>query len=75
MKSHAAFLLLALVTAGCATSADCGGDWYAHGWKDGRYGAFAQAELYAQRCPAVDASRYNAGWQDGASQRPTLGGM
>ncbi len=74
---HKALLALgcALAIGGCATAADCGGDWYAHGWRDGRYGAFAQAELYARRCPGVDASEYNRGWRDGAAERPTLGGM
>lgn len=67
----------ALAASGCATSttADCGEDWYTHGWRDGRYGAFAQAELYARRCAAVDATEYNRGWRDGNSARPGLGGM
>ena len=74
---RAAFLSLgfALAAGGCATTADCGGDWYGHGWSDGRYGAFAQADLYARRCPAVDAAEYNRGWRDGNSARPSLGGM
>jgi hypothetical protein len=75
--NYAAWLTLgfALASSGCATTADCGGDWYAHGWRDGRYGAFAQAELYARRCATVDVGEYNRGWRDGAADRPTLGGM
>jgi hypothetical protein len=71
------FLSLAalLVAAGCAGTADCGGDWYTRGWSDGRYGAFAQADLYARRCPTVDADAYNKGWYDGHAARPTSGGM
>jgi hypothetical protein len=65
----------ALVAAGCASTADCGGDWYTRGWSDGRYGAFAQADLYAQRCSTVDANAYNKGWHDGYAARPTSGGM
>ena len=68
-------LAVALVAGGCAGTADCGSDWYAHGWRDGRYGAFAQAELYTRRCAGVDVSEYNRGWRDGYSERPTLGGM
>ena len=68
-------LLLALALTGCATTTDCSGGWYSHGWRDGRYGTFAQAELYARRCPAVDVGEYNRGWRDGVNERPTLGGM
>lgn len=64
------FLPLALAMAGCATSGDCSGDWYAIGQRDGRLGANPQAELYAQRCAAVDAGRYRDGWRDGFAQRP-----
>jgi len=69
------FLGAALLAAGCASTADCGGDWYTRGWSDGRYGAFAQADLYARRCPGVDADAYNRGWRDGNAARPSLGGM
>jgi hypothetical protein len=74
---RAPFLILgaALLVAGCGTTADCGSDWYTKGWSDGRYGAFAQADLYARRCPGVDADAYNKGWRDGNSARPALGGM
>ena len=69
----AASFLLAI--AGCASTADCTSDWYTKGWTDGRYGSFAQADLYAKRCPGVDAEAYNRGWRDGNSARPSLGGM
>ena len=68
-------LLGALVVAGCASTMDCSGDWYARGWSDGRFGAFAQADLYARRCPGIDADAYNKGWRDGNAARPSLGGM
>ena len=64
----------ALTSAGCATS-DCGSDWYSTGRSDGRVGTFAQADVYARRCPAVNTAEYNRGWRDGASERPSLGGM
>jgi hypothetical protein len=73
---------MALVTAaftltvvGCASTRDCDGDWYAKGWSDGRFGTFAQADLYARRCPGVDGDAYNRGWRDGYASRPTMGGM
>ena len=69
------FVAAALLVAGCASTADCGGDWYTRGWSDGRFGAFAQADLYARRCPVVDADAYNRGWRDGNAARPSLGGM
>ncbi len=71
------FLFIGAVplTASCASTADCGSDWYAKGWSDGRFGAFAQADLYARRCPSVDADAYNKGWRDGNAARPSLGGM
>ena len=67
---------IALLAAGCATTADCStSDWYGKGWSDGRFGSFAQADLYAKRCPGVDVDAYNKGWRDGNSARPSLGGM
>lgn len=67
-------LLLAASTAfvsGCATSSDCGNDWYSTGQRDGRAGAFPQADLYARRCGgAVNVEKYNAGYRDGYSERP-----
>ena len=65
IRAPLSFLAAALLAAGCASTADCGGDWYTRGWSDGRYGAFAQADLYARRCPGVDADAYNKGWRDG----------
>ena len=64
-----------LLAAGCASTADCTADWYSHGWSDGRYGRFAQADLYAGRCSGVDADAYNRGWRDGNAARPTIGGL
>ena len=74
---HGPFLIFgaALILSGCASTADCGNDWYAKGWSDGRFASFAQADLYAQRCPGVDTDAYNKGWRDGNAARPTLGGM
>ena len=63
-------VLLAAAVAGCATTSDCGGDWYAIGQRDGRLGATPQADLYARSCPAVDTQRYSDGWSDGFAQRP-----
>ena len=63
----------ALLTAGCATTADCTSDWYTKGWSDGRFGALQQADLYAKRCPGVDADAYNRGWRDGDAERPRGG--
>jgi len=65
----------AVLVAGCGTLSDCGGDWYDVGQRDGRVGTFAQPDLYARRCPAVDVERYNAGYRAGISGRPNLGGM
>ena len=71
------FLFVALTAAamvgGCATTADCDSDSYQLGWRDGRYGSFPQAELYAKRCPGIDVGRYNEGWRDGNSARPSVG--
>ena len=65
--------LACLLVAGCAglSRADCTGDAYALGQRDGRLGATPQAELYARRCgAAVDLEKYNAGWSAGRAQRP-----
>jgi hypothetical protein len=62
------------LVAGCAgiANSDCATDAYSLGARDGRLGATPQAELYAQRCrAAVDRERYEAGWAEGRSQRPT----
>ena len=45
------------------------------GWRDGRVGTFPQGDLYARRCNAGDIEKYNAGYRDGYSARPSLGGM
>ncbi len=65
----ALFLPLALV-AGCATTVDCGSDWFALGQSEGRMNALNQAERYAAKCSGMDAARYNEGYRDGFSQRP-----
>ena len=55
--------------SGCA--ADCAGDWYAIGQRDGRLGATPQADIYASRCGGnVDRARYQEGWQSGDAMRP-----
>jgi len=70
-------LLLAITSlialAGCAGlgSADCGPDWHAIGQRDGRLGAYPQAEAYARRCGVeVDSAAYQRGWQEGFGMRP-----
>ena len=52
-------------------AADCAGDWYAIGQRDGRLGATPQADIYASRCGGnVDRARYQEGWQSGDAMRP-----
>lgn len=68
-----AAVLIAALASGCAstTAADCGGDWYAVGARDGRLGARPQADIYEARCAArVDATRYMNGWEAGFAERP-----
>lgn len=66
----------ALILSGCAgvVSSECeAGDWYEVGRRDGRMGAWPQAELYSQRCGAqtkVDRARYAEGWRRGSSEQP-----
>ena len=72
-----ALLLLALL-GGCANviTAQCGGDPYAMGERDGRIGVMSQDQVYAAYCGArFDAERYRAGWRDGNDQRPAAPGM
>jgi hypothetical protein len=62
-----------VIAGGCAVinAADCGPDWYSTGKRDGRLGAYSQAELYAARCAGpVDTARYMDGWQAGLYERP-----
>lgn len=62
-----------IAVAGCAGlgSADCGPDWHAIGQRDGRLGAYPQAEAYARRCGVeVDSAAYQRGWQEGFGMRP-----
>lgn len=59
--------------AACAgiVAGDCSGDAYQTGRRDGRIGAYAQADRYAARCgPQFDSARYTAGWRDGLADRP-----
>jgi hypothetical protein len=54
-----------------ACAADCGGDWYQLGQRDGRLGASSQVEYYGARCNAQpDAERYAEGYRAGFAQRP-----
>lgn len=57
---------------GCAHFADdCSTDAYGLGQRDGRLGAYSQADHHAQRCTApFDRARYDAGWRAGFSERP-----
>lgn len=71
MKRLAILAVAAL--SGCAgtDSADCSGDWYAIGRRDGRIGAYSQAERYAKRCGVpVDVQRYEEGHRAGSAERP-----
>ena len=72
MKTLIAGLSCALI-AGCASlsGSECSADAYALGQRDGRLGATPQAALYSQRCGApLDATKYDAGWRAGYSERP-----
>lgn len=74
LSALAAAAFAATLLAGCATSADCGSDWYAVGERDGRLGAQPQGDYYASRCAGpVDRARYASGWQAGYAQRPLPG--
>ena len=75
MKSMAMLGAAALVLQGCAAIAvdECTADSYQVGRRDGRIGAYSQADAYAQRCGTrggFDASRYLEGWRDGWADRP-----
>jgi hypothetical protein len=67
--------LLAAIAAlsGCAglQEADCGGDWFMIGKRDGRLGAVSQVERYASICSTpVDRARYEEGHRAGSAERP-----
>ena len=65
-------LVLPALLGGCVSAADCAGDWYSTGQRDGRLGAY-QADLYAGKCTTtVDRARYEEGWQEGFAQRPRI---
>src|SRR5580765_849309 len=70
-------LLLASITllSSCVTASECAGDWYSIGLRDGRFGVFAQADIYARRCGVVDTEKYNAGYRDGYASRPNPVGL
>ena len=72
MKRAAVLAAAALAVAGCASIAtdECKSDAYQVGLRDGRIGAYSQADAYATRCSAFDRSRYTEGWRDGVAQRP-----
>ena len=75
MPAFAALGAAALLLAGCAALAEneCTADSYQIGKRDGRIGAYAQADAYAARCGArsrFEASRYLDGWRDGWAERP-----
>lgn len=64
---------VALFLAGCAAlvEKECTADSYQIGKRDGRIGAYAQADRYAARCGGrFSASRYMDGWRDGFAERP-----
>jgi hypothetical protein len=66
-----ALLLSMLLLCGCAGTDDCAGDAFQLGARDGRMSYGGQPERYAARCGAsFDAARYEAGYRQGASQRP-----
>lgn len=67
-------ILAVSLVAGCASTADCGPDWFAIGQRDGRINAGSQAARYAARCGGpVDEARYAEGYAEGFSHRPTPG--
>lgn len=75
MKSIVLASASAILISGCAALAvdECAADPYQLGRRDGRIGAYAQAESYSARCagPArFDVNRYLEGWRDGLADRP-----
>jgi hypothetical protein len=49
---------------------DCASDWFEIGKRDGRIGAYSQADRYAARCgAAVDRERYEQGHRAGSAER------
>jgi hypothetical protein len=68
------FVLLAIVSlSGCAGAGgvDCAADWFEIGKRDGRIGAYSQADRYAARCgAALDRERYEQGHRAGSAERP-----
>lgn len=71
MKQCALLLIVSLSGCAAAQKADCGGDWFNVGKRDGRIGASSQVEHYASRCGVpVDVERYDAGYRAGSAERP-----
>ena len=71
MRRLALLAVIALSACAGAESSDCSGDWYSIGKRDGRMGAFSQAERYAKRCGVpVDVQRYEEGFRAGSAERP-----
>ena len=75
MKPFLAASAGALLVAGCAAIGidECTADSYQVGRRDGRIGAYSQADAYAARCRAqgrFDVQRYLEGWRDGWADRP-----
>jgi len=75
MKSIVLSSAGAILISGCAALAvdDCKADPYEVGRRDGRVGAYAQAENYSARCAGrarFDVDRYLEGWRDGLADRP-----
>jgi hypothetical protein len=67
-------MLFTMLLAGCAgAGGDCAGDWRSIGQRDGRINAGSHPERYAARCgTTVDTAAYEAGYREGAAQRPTI---
>ena len=64
-------LLGMLLLTGCASTADCGPDWFSIGERDARINAGSQIERYAARCGGpVDRARYEEGYAEAFSKRP-----
>ncbi len=63
-------ILLLTLLAGCASTTNCGSDWYAIGERDGLLGAPFQAEQYAGQCTTMDTARYDEGFRVAYARRP-----
>lgn len=71
MRQCALWLIVSLSGCAAAQKADCGGDWFNVGKRDGRMAFGSQIERYAERCGVpVDVERYEAGYNAGLAERP-----